>query len=109
MIYLFAGDDAKKKIDNYEKFLKTLPKDAEIFSITRNNFDAMRVESFYSGTTLFASSSVVIFEGILEREETRELILNILPFMASSKNSFVFLESKLTKPVLDAFKKLVPK
>ncbi len=105
MIYLFAGDDAKKKIANYEKFIQSLPKGAEIFSITRNSFDPAQIESFYSGLSLFSAVSVVIFDGILEREETRDFILKVLSRMAESANFFVFLESKLGKPVLDAFKK----
>lgn len=105
MLHLFAGDDAKNKIATYEKFVKTLPTNAEIFFISRNNFDPMRVESFYSGSTLFASISVVIFEGILEREEARDFILTILPFMGKSDNRFIFLEGKLNKPILDVFKK----
>lgn len=105
MIYLFSGDDSKKKLLNYEKFLKTLPKDAEIFSVSRNNFDQTRIESFYSGSSLFSSVSVVVFEGVLEREEMREFFLDILPLMAASSNHFVFLEGKLLKPVTDAFKK----
>jgi hypothetical protein len=105
MIYLFAGDDSKKKLVNYENFLQSLPKGTEIFSISRNNFDPMRVESFYSGNTLFSPLSVVIFDGILEREETRDFILEILPLLGESSNYFIFLESKLLKPTLDKFKK----
>jgi hypothetical protein len=105
MIYLFSGDDSKKKLANYEKFIKSIPKSAETFSISRNNFDETRIESFYSGASLFSALSVIIFEGILEREETRNFVLNILPFMEKSENFFVFLESKLNKPVIDAFKK----
>ncbi|MBI2631136.1 hypothetical protein HYW73_02895 [Candidatus Nomurabacteria bacterium] len=105
MIYLFAGDDAKKKLANYEKFIQALSKSAEIFSISRNNFDPARVESFYSGSTLFSPLSVVIFDGILEREETQDFVLEILPLMEASPNYFIFLEGKLLKPVLDKFKK----
>lgn len=105
MIYLFSGDDAKKKLANYESFIQSLPKGAEIFSISRNNFDPMQVESFYSGSSLFAAVSAVIFDGILEREETRDFILEILPLMGGSGNYFIFLEGKLLKPVLDKFKK----
>ena len=47
----------------------------------------------------------IIFSDILEREESGEFILEKLPFMADSKNAFIFLEGKLNKPVLDAFRK----
>src|SRR5688572_18143049 len=98
MIYLFCGDDAKEKLASYEKFIKALPKQAEIFSINRNNLDPVQIESFYSGPGLFSKLSAVIFNGILEREETKSFILEILPFMGKSDNFFVFLEGKLAKP-----------
>ncbi|MFA6257160.1 MAG: hypothetical protein WCT29_02730 [Candidatus Paceibacterota bacterium] len=105
MIYLFAGDDAKTKILNYEKFAKTFPKSVDIFSVSRNNFDPAQIESYYSGESLFTKKSVVVFQGILEREEARDFALLKLGLMASSGNDFVFIEGKLNKPVIDAFKK----
>jgi hypothetical protein len=105
MIYLFAGDDARTKHANYEKFAKSIPADAETFFISRNTFDRNQIESLYSGAGLFSAKSTVIFSGVLEYEETREFILDKLPDMGESDNIFVFLESKLTKPILDAFRK----
>src|SRR3989338_1332769 len=105
MIYLFSGDDAKKKRSAYEIFLKSIPKATEVFSISRNDFNETQIDSLYSGAGLFFSKSAVIFENILEREETREFILEKLELMGKSVNLFIFLEGKLNKPVLDAFKK----
>src|SRR3989344_1303182 len=105
MIYLFAGEDTLNKRKAYEIFLKSVAKNAEIFQISRNNFDRGQIESLYSGSGLFFSKSVTIFSDILEREESGEFILEKLPFMADSKNAFIFLESKLNKSVLDAFRK----
>jgi hypothetical protein len=105
MLYLFAGDDSKRKILNYEKFLKSLPNETETFLISRNNFDPVQIESFYSGATLFSSQSAVIFQNVLEREEVRDFLLDKLSWMGESNNFFVFSEGKLNKPVLDAFKK----
>ena len=106
MLYLFSGDDSKNKILNYEKFIKSLPKNTEIFSINRNNFNRMEIESFYSGPSLFSVSSTVIFEGVFEHEETRDFVLEKLKPMSESTNSFVFLEGKLLKSILDVFKKV---
>lgn len=105
MLYLFSGDDAKNKIANYEKFIKSLPPQTETFFINRNNFDKNEIESLYSGAGLFFSKCVVVFQGILEREENRDFILEKLILMGGSNNIFVFLESKLNKIILDAFKK----
>jgi hypothetical protein len=105
MIYLFCGDDAKNKRSSYEKFIKSIPKDTETFFVSRNNFDEVQLENFYSGASLFSALSAVVFENILEREEMRDFILEKLEPMGQSGNSFVFLEGKLTKVILDTFKK----
>lgn len=77
--------------------------------MSRNQFDPVQVESFYSGSSLFFPLSAVVFQNILDREETRDFVLEKLELMGESANSFIFLEGKLNKPVLDAFKKVEPK
>lgn len=103
MIYLFTGDDAKTKRSSYEKFLKSFK--TELLFINRNNFNKLQVESLYSGAGLFSPKSTVVFEGILEYEDNRDFILDKLSLMGNSGSEFIFLEGKLTKPIVDAFKK----
>lgn len=105
MLYLFAGDDTKNKNIYSEKFIKSIPKSTEVFSISRNNFNPVQIESFYSGASLFSPLSALIFQGIFEHEETRDFVLEKLKLMSDSANSFVFLEGKLNKLITDAFKK----
>src|SRR3989339_1800994 len=100
MLYLFSGDEFKRKILNYEKFIKSLPNQAgiapaEIFFINRNDFNPTQVESFYSGSSLFSALSAVVFKNVLEYEETRDFVLEKLDLMDQSANTFVFLEGKL--------------
>jgi DNA polymerase III delta subunit len=112
MIYLFCGDDTKKKNATYEEFINSLPaqagipKETEVFSISRNNFDKTQIESLYSGSSLFSQKSIAMFSNILDYEEPRDFILEKLKLIAESKNIFVFLEGKLAKPILDIFKKV---
>jgi len=106
MIYLFTGDDAKGKRASYEKFIKSIPAGTETFFISRNDFDRTQIESFYSGSGLFFARCVVIFNSILDREEIQDFVLEKLELIGESENSFVFLEGKLNKPILDAFKKV---
>jgi len=105
MIYLFSGDDTKKKLAGYEKFIGTIPKNVGTFFIDRNNFDLLQIESLYSGSNLFTPLSMAIFKNVFEHEETRNFILEKMKFMGESINSFVFLDGKLNKPILNAFKK----
>ncbi len=105
MIYLFAGDDAKSKHVGYEKLLKSLAADSEILFVGRNDFNKMQIESLYSGAGLFSPKSTIVFSSVLEYEETREFILEKLELLGESGNNFIFIEGKLNKPILDAFKK----
>jgi hypothetical protein len=114
MLYLFSGDDSKNKILNYEKFIKSFSAQvgiplSEIFFINRNDFNPIQIESFYSGSSLFEAVSVIVFQNIFEYEETRDFVLDKLKQMGESGNIFIFLEGKLNKTILDAFKKVEPK
>ena len=105
MIYLFCGDDSKKKNSAYGEFINSISKNAEIFSVSRNNFDKIQIESLYSGSSLFSKKSITIFPNILDYEEQRSFILDKLKLISESENVFIFLEGKLNKPIIDSFKK----
>jgi len=106
MIYLFCGDDTKNKHENYEKFIKSVPKGTEVFFIGKNDFNPTQTESFYSGSGLFFTKCVVVFTNIFEKEEILDFVLEKLKLISESRNDFVFLEGKLNKSTLDAFKKV---
>ena len=89
MIYLFAGDDSKRKNIALENFVKSLPFDMT-FTISRNNFDPTQIESLYSGASLFSATCSVVFSNILEREENSNFVLDKLELMAESQNIFIF-------------------
>lgn len=108
MIYLFSGDDAKNKLSSYERFIKSIPKETEIFKFGRNDFDRNQITSFCSGPGLFFKKSLVVFSNLFEYEETRDFLLGKLPLMGQAENSFVFLEGKLNKSILDAFERAGP-
>ena len=105
MIYLFAGDDAKTKRAAYDKFIEHKQKEQEVFFVSKNSFDRTQVESFYSGAGLFFATCVVSFENVFDREEAKDFIFDNFEKIAASQNDFIFLEGKLLKPELDAFKK----
>ena len=105
MIYLFTGDDTKKKNTAYEKLLKTFPKNVEIFTINKNDFNPVQIESFYSSAGLFFSTCVVVLKNVFEREEARDFLLKKVAEMKKAENIFIILESKLKKVEIDIFKK----
>lgn len=57
----------------------------------------------------FFEKSAVLFSDIFESEENRDFLLEKLELMAQSENFFIFLEGKLNKPILEAFRKNDPK
>lgn len=105
MLYLFAGDDSKKKYTVLEKFLGSFSGTAENLTITRNNFLPEEIENLCSGTSLFGQIYLVVLENILDEAKPAEFILSRLGLLAQSGNHFVFLESRPGKTVLDIFKK----
>jgi len=105
MIYLFCGDDTKRKYLSYENFLKFYSGELEVFLIGKNNFDKMQLESFYSGSGLFFKKCVVALTNTFENEENMNFILDNLGSLANSENIFIILEDQLDKTVLDDFKK----
>lgn len=109
MIYLFSGDDSVKKISSYEKFLASIPKEVEVLNIGKNDFNEMQIESLYSGAGLFESVSMVLLVNVFEKESAREFIISKLPELQHARNTFVFLEGKLLKSLLDKFIKVEAK
>lgn len=105
MIYLFTGDDIKKKLPAYEKFIKSIGVGTEKFFINRNDFTPAQIESFYSGSGLFYKKCAIVFSNILEAESERDFILKKIELMQESENLFIFSERNLGKPTIDAFKK----
>lgn len=105
MIYLFIGDDTKNKHRAYKEFAKSLSKDSEIFFISKNEFNKSQIESFYSGAGLFFKKCNVVFTNVFEREEILDFVLEKLASFADSANTFVFLDGKIDKKVLEIFKK----
>lgn len=105
MIYLFAGDDTKKKVATYEKFLNTLPQEHEVFFINKNDFNQTQIENFYKSSGLFFTKCTVVFSDILENEEYMDFVFSKLTEFTESVNDFIFIEGKLSKALLDKFKK----
>src|SRR3989344_2357105 len=87
MLYLFSGDDAKRKIIGYENFLKTIPESAEVLSVSRNSFEKAQIESLYSGSSLFSALYAIVFSGVLEHEKSRAEI-NVFELSKEKKEKF---------------------
>jgi len=105
MIYLFAGDDTERKIAGYEKFMKSIASEMEVFFVNKSNFSKPQIENFCGGSGLFFSKCAVVCSNVFENEDMRDFILEKLPVMGESGNLFIFSEGRLPKATLDEFKK----
>jgi len=104
MITLFTGGDVEKRRAAHLKFMAGLPAGTEVFKISPREFDPLQIESFYSGAGLFFKTSAIVFTNCLDAPEVREFILGKLPQMTESGNYFVFIEGRLSKATLEAFR-----
>lgn len=105
MIYIFHGNDADKRHDAYEKFLKSVSQSTEIFHVEKDKFDPSEMENFFSSSGLFFKKSIVICKDVFENEESAEFILGKINLIDLSLNDFVFIENKLNKNILQTFEK----
>ena len=103
MIYLFSGPGEKRQ-PAYLKLLGNLPKGTEIFRVEKSNWNPLEMERFYTSSGLFFDKIAVILSEVLENPEAKNFIIEKLSEIGESKNSFIFLESKLPKAIIDAFK-----
>jgi len=106
MIYLFSGDDTKKKRTAYEKLLKSVSKETELFFFSDKDFDKDQIKMLYAGHALFSKKNIVIIENGLDKEENKEFIFKNLNKIADAEYDFVFLEGKQPKTIIDKFIKV---
>lgn len=104
MIYLFTGDDSKKRIASYRNFFIDNSKGLEVFFVTKNDFDFVQIESLFSGRGLFFNKSIVVLSSVFEKKENKEFVLENLDFLNKSPNLFLFLERDISKKDLAYFK-----
>jgi hypothetical protein len=106
MIYLFAGDDAKTKRKAYEVFLDSDLRGQEVLFVSKNDFSESLLENFCLSGNLFFAKSNIVFENIFEKTGAEDFVFKKLPALEKSQNDFIFLEGKLDKKTMDAFKKV---
>lgn len=105
MIYLFYGNDTKSKRVAYDKY-KKIKDGSDFFVFTKNDFDRSQIENLYSGSGLFSKKSNIFFENVFDNKDMMEFIISHLEDLKNSGNDFFFLESKLLKGEIDAFKEI---
>ncbi len=93
MLHLFYGTDRKKARD---ALAVALAKSDVAATIRITDAHATTdLTAALSGSGLFAEARSVVFEGVLSREDMREVLIDALEYMHTSSDTFFILEEKL--------------
>jgi len=112
MIYLFYGTDKIKAGQMARKTVEAAKKkhaEANFFKLEAENFSADKIEELIANQGLFYSANIVLADNLCEGKEVSEILIKKLKEIKASPNFFVFVEGKLNKKELDAFKKYADK
>ncbi len=98
MFYFYYGTDSDKTRARARAVLDAMKKkrpDAEYFRLTSENYSSARFEEFISGQGLFERKFIVFVDGVFERKDVKEFLLERVKDIKESDNAFVFLERNI--------------
>lgn len=104
MLYLFTSEDADRRRAAADALVAGLARGTDIVRMNRESFSPEDIENLLGGAGLFAEQSAAVLSEAFELAAARDFLLARLDRMATSPNNFIFIEPKLLKPVLDAFR-----
>ncbi len=112
MLYLLHGSDFKKSRKKLHSLIDSLLKkkpDASFFKLDSSSFTENQLDELVEGQGLFEQKYIVQMDGLLENTKTRDFVVDRLKEIGESDNIFVFIEEKITKPVLKKVEKIAQK
>ncbi len=108
MLYLFHGGDtvsSRLKRDNFLSQYKEKNSSVEKVVIEGYEWSAARLEELIGARSLFGGTLIISLSFVSEEEHQSDFFKDRLPDCAVSLNTFIFLEGKLSLPLLTTFKK----
>lgn len=107
MISVFYGDDADARRDAVSLFIKNITSDHEtlVAQFDDSNWSPRTIMSYSESQGLFATTYVVVLNQVLEDKDKFAFVQESLDLLVSSKNYFIFVESKMNKDILKPFEK----
>ncbi len=112
MFYLFYGTDrdaARAKMKAVLSGARKKRPDAEVFAMNADDFSPSQLEAFAAGAGLFEKKYIVCIDGVGEKKEMLESVVERLPALKETENLFLFLEGKLDAKTAEKFKKYAEK
>jgi hypothetical protein len=92
--------------------LNTLVKkrpNSELFKITTENWSESQFDELLSAQGLFDQKYIVILDGLFEKKDIKEYVLEKLPEMKEAKHPFLILEGKIDAPTLKKIERIAEK
>jgi len=108
MLIVIYGDDFKKTRERLNDLVKDFADkkpDISLVKIDEDNISNYDISEFLLGQGLFEKEILIVFDHILALEPLNLQLENILPKMAQSKNTFIFLEGSLNREIVAIAKK----
>ncbi|MDO8575453.1 MAG: hypothetical protein Q7R78_02005 [bacterium] len=112
MIYLIYGNDivsARRKASSLVASLIAKKPDASFFSFDEKEISADIIKEYVGGQGLFENKYIVLFDGILEKKENKDILLEYLDDISKSDNIFIIREGKIDDELLAVLEKKVNK
>ncbi len=106
MLYLIYGTDREKILAKSNELVAGLKKrkpDAEVFRISEGQ-EVSRLEELAGGQGLFESKYIVVVKNVFSDKNNTDRVCGLLSSFSDSSNIFIFVEGKINKPIIDAFK-----
>lgn len=108
MIYFYYGDDTDARKHAITEFVKEIGRDAQtlVAQFDDTNWAPHAILSYSESAGLFDTTYIVVIDRVLEDKEKFIFCVENLEIFASSKNHFIFSETKATKELLKPFEKV---
>ncbi|MCK4386901.1 MAG: hypothetical protein KAV41_02355 [Candidatus Pacebacteria bacterium] len=108
MLYFLHGDDisnSRKKLKSLLDSLFAKKPNAGFFKLEADNFSAGKLEELLGGQGLFERKYIVQLDGLFEDKDISELLLQKITDLKESENIFIFIEGKISRPILKKIEK----
>lgn len=103
MLYLLYGDPGTKKQDALERVFDAHD-GPSIFLVGKGEPYALLIDEHIGSVSLFGGKSAVVFDEALADKDARADLFARMSEMMESENLFIFIEQKVLKETLTAFK-----
>lgn len=108
MLYVFHGSDIAKSANKARVLvasLRTKRPDAAFIEIIADQWNQSSIEGHIGGQGLFSSKYIVFLNRVMENDEAKEALLDLVSSMNESANIFILLEGKLNAELKRAVEK----